>query len=378
MIGGPTSAAARTYSGFTAKDFSQATIAANGSTVVNIYYDRVSYKITYEITGDHFPDVSYAEQNYVFGAAVTPEADPIQIGYSFSGWLGVPETMPANNVTATGSFTPAQVGYKVEHYIQNLGSSEYSLKDTDNLSGTAGGTTAAVAKDYLGFTAQNFSQATIAANGSTIVRIDYNRNDYTITYKIVGSYFTNASYDSKTYQFEQNIVPLSKPTQTGYTFIGWTGEPETMPARDIEVTGYFTPGTGTAYKVEHHLQDLGVATYSLKETDDMVGVTGQQTTAEANSYSGFSVKEFSQATISADGDTIVKIYYDRDSYTITYKIVGSYFTNASYAVETYEFEEVVVPKAAPSQTGYTFIGWTGEPETMPEIGRASWWVTVLM
>ena len=35
---------------------------------------------------------------------ITPEPVPTKEGYTFSGWSEIPETMPAHNVTVTGSF----------------------------------------------------------------------------------------------------------------------------------------------------------------------------------------------------------------------------------------------------------------------------------
>ena len=40
-----------------------------------------------------------------YGTALTVEATPEKEGYTFSGWSEIPETMPAEDVTITGSFT---------------------------------------------------------------------------------------------------------------------------------------------------------------------------------------------------------------------------------------------------------------------------------
>lgn len=39
------------------------------------------------------------------GATIIPEAEPTKEGYTFSGWVGLPETMPDHDVTVTGSFS---------------------------------------------------------------------------------------------------------------------------------------------------------------------------------------------------------------------------------------------------------------------------------
>lgn len=63
-------------------------------------YSIKSYTITYKVDGEE-----YDTQTYEYGATVTPLEEPTQEGYTFSGWSDVPTTMPAEDVTVTGSFT---------------------------------------------------------------------------------------------------------------------------------------------------------------------------------------------------------------------------------------------------------------------------------
>jgi hypothetical protein len=58
-----------------------------------------SYRITYIVDGETYKIVSVA-----YGAAITPEPAPVKDGYTFSGWSELPETMPAQNLTVTGTF----------------------------------------------------------------------------------------------------------------------------------------------------------------------------------------------------------------------------------------------------------------------------------
>lgn len=53
----------------------------------------------------------------------------------------------------------------------------YKEVDAETKTGTTGTKTAAVAKVYAGFTAQAVTQQPIAANGSTVIEIKYNRNE---------------------------------------------------------------------------------------------------------------------------------------------------------------------------------------------------------
>ena len=63
-------------------------------------FEPATYKLTYMVDGEVYK--SYENRA---GKAITPEAAPAKDGYTFSGWSDIPETMPANDVTVTGTFT---------------------------------------------------------------------------------------------------------------------------------------------------------------------------------------------------------------------------------------------------------------------------------
>ena len=80
--------------------------------VVEIKYERNKHNITYQITGDYFVNGSYTTvENVPFGSTLSLISDNMaQDGYTFSEWSGLPETMPDNDVTVTGSYTKNDVG----------------------------------------------------------------------------------------------------------------------------------------------------------------------------------------------------------------------------------------------------------------------------
>ena len=61
---------------------------------------EINYKLTYMVDGEEYKSYQIAE-----GSAITPEAAPTKDGYVFSGWTKIPATMPAEDVTITGTFT---------------------------------------------------------------------------------------------------------------------------------------------------------------------------------------------------------------------------------------------------------------------------------
>lgn len=61
---------------------------------------NTKYKLTYMVD-----DEIYKTFSYDFESQITPEAEPMKEGYIFSGWSEIPETMPAEDVVVTGTFT---------------------------------------------------------------------------------------------------------------------------------------------------------------------------------------------------------------------------------------------------------------------------------
>ena len=263
-----------------------------GTTTYYAKWTKNSYKITYKIVGDYFTNNNYKEETLEYGAQITPEANPTQEGYTFSGWSEIPETMPANDVVVEGSYT---------------------------------------------------------------------KNSYKITYKIVGDYFTNNNYKEETLEYGAQITPEANPTQEGYTFSGWLEIPETMPAHDVEVVGSYTKNS---YKITYKIVGDYFANNNYKEETLEYGA---QITPEANpTQEGYTFSGWSEIpeTMPAH-DVEVEGSYTKNSYKITYKIVGDYFANNNYEEETLEYGAQITPEANPTQEGYTFSGWSEIPETMP-------------
>lgn len=152
---------------------------------------------------------------------------------------------------------PVTADYKVEHYQQNVNGSGYTLADTENLEGEAGTAVTAKAKTYEGFTLNKKAAGTkesgeIAADGSLVLKLYYDRNTYTVTYSYTGTVPTGASAlpAAASYRFGANVTTAPAATAEGYTFSGWnrTGTFR-MPAQNVTITGSFTaapvpPGPG--------------------------------------------------------------------------------------------------------------------------------------
>lgn len=71
----------------------------------NIYLSAIfevsrSFKLTYVVNGTIYKEVDVYEYS-----PIIPESGPVQEGYTFSGWEGLPEVMPSNDVIVYGTLT---------------------------------------------------------------------------------------------------------------------------------------------------------------------------------------------------------------------------------------------------------------------------------
>ena len=181
-----------------------------------------SFKLTYIIDGD-----IYKTTDVEYGSNITAEPIPTKEGYTFSGWSEIPETMPASDVTITGSFTINK--YKLTY---TLDGEEYKTDEVDY--GTALTPEDAPVKDGYTFSGWSEIPSTMPAEDVTVTGT-FTANKYKLTYMVDGEEYKASEVDYGT-----AITAEAVPTKEGYTFSGWSEIPSTMPAEDVTVTGTFT------------------------------------------------------------------------------------------------------------------------------------------
>ena len=176
---------AKTYEGFTALLYDTTTkIAADGSTEVEIYYDRNYYLLSLDLDGGWGADPIYARYGAVIGLS-----SPTKPGYTFAGWdPKAPANMPAENQTLKAQWTASNVEYRVQYWQENANDSKYSYVESQTVTAKAGdvvsGETYEYSKSYNGFTYDHAdTNVTVAGDGSTVVNVYFNRNLYTVTFK---------------------------------------------------------------------------------------------------------------------------------------------------------------------------------------------------
>ena len=180
------------------------------------------YTLTYVVDGEVYKTLVYE-----YGSTIVAEPIPTKEGYTFSGWSNLPATMPANDVTVSGSFTINKylVTFKIGDTVVASESLEY---------GTAIVAPEAPEKEGHTFNGWGKVAETVPAHDVTYEG-SYSVNSYTLTYMVDGE-----KYWEGTVAYGTALTALEAPTKRGYTFSGWSGLPATMPANDVTVNGSFT------------------------------------------------------------------------------------------------------------------------------------------
>ena len=116
------------------------------------------------------------------GTSTTSNNIPIDRTYKY---LHVAAIDGAGNISETATLEiPKIASYKVIHQQEQLDGT-YTTVETENLSGTIGGSVTPAVKSYTGFTSPSTQTVTISADGNTTVTYKYIRTNYTVTYKDV-------------------------------------------------------------------------------------------------------------------------------------------------------------------------------------------------
>lgn len=256
--------------------------------------------------------------------------------------------------------------YSVEHYVKDIDASTYTIKETENLTGTIATTVTATAKTYEGFTfdennSQNVLSGNIEADGSLVLKVYYSRNTYTKEIKddegnTIGT--VTGEYDEE--------IELPTPTREGYTFGGWydNEEYEGNPITKIKIqeigekTLYikWIPNSNTSYRIEYYLRDkdMEVEGYELDSsltriktgtTNTIVSITNNdKIEIEGFTFDENNSRNVLSTNINPDGSGVMKLYYRRN-------ISEFYIRSNKYVIG-----ENDITKVHPETTVETFKG----------------------
>ena len=237
------------------------------------------------------------------------------------------------NKTIIVQYLPDTVEFKVKHFQQNVTDDNYTEFETETKQGTTGELVGEnLAKDnekeYEGFYSLKYVNDTIAADGSTVVEIYYDRNYYLLSLDLDGGYGAEPVYA----RFGASIS-VANPTKPGYTFTGWEPAlPSTMPAENQTLKAQWTPNDAVNYTVVFWYENANDAKYSYagSVTQSAPAGTSVSSSDEKNTpFEGQDNKHFTYngakvetVIVNGDGSTVLNVYFTRNTYTLKFRVQG--------------------------------------------------------
>lgn len=251
---------------------------------------------------------------------------PVVVGYTPSETVVHVNTSEAKIYTVT--YQAAEVDFTVKHYQQNVSNDQYTLVDTESKKGyTKSPVGKNLAKDdYKGFTALLYDTTTeIAADGSTVVEIYYDRKYYLMNFDLDGGYGVEPIYARY-----GATINVGEPTKPGYTFEGWDKTiPATMPADNTSYKASWkidTSGFTVVFWYENANDDGYSVAGTYKPADVAPGTTKSSGDYKNQDFTGRDTKHFTYnagkaetVTVKGDGSTVLNVYYTRNTYTLKFR-----------------------------------------------------------
>ena len=307
-------------------------IAADGSTVIDIKYDRYYYLLNFDLDGGYGVEPIYAR----YGAPVSV-GTPAKAGYIFAGWdKELPETVPAYNDKFTAKWTAATAGFTVVFWYENAdpetdGTYKYSVAGTYTPEDVAPGTEKKSGdyknQSFTGRDADHFTYnkdkvetVTVAGDGSTVLNVYFTRNEYTLKFRVLDcdKWFMHSHSDS-CYKVIKSITAKYQadihnnfPIKDGNKTIWWIvpDGTKTYGKQDSNNPHYLgsidtMPGENITFKAND--SESGAKIYYYVETIN--GAAGDTT------YKGKNYKQYK--VIDLDYSSSVNLTYREEFHPIT-------------------------------------------------------------
>ncbi len=281
------------------------------------------------------------------------------------------KTLTVDGTDVTGTVGNATQTFSFLTEVNSFGAAKYTVSKNIN------GTDPIVSKTIQLSEGDNkvYVLVTIDNDVTKIYSVNIRRKPmYFVSFRMAGSYISGQSIE----EGEVVSAPETVPSCPGYTFVKWNFDFSQQITKDTTISAEITANTNTPYKVEYYLQNLENNDYTLQKTENFTGTTGATVNAEIKTFEHFTHTEIpyyngsrESGMIAGDGSLTLKVYYTRDSYTVTFNGNGGTIKSSQYSYEDCETKtytakyggKVTAPKFM--RTGYTQNGWDKElPETI--------------
>ena len=172
-----------------------------------------------------------------------------------------------------------------------------------------------------------------------------------------------ANYGSIKVKEGETVEPIADPVVTGYSFKGWFTADDNENEFDFD-----TPITDNIkliakldvlvladYEVEYYYQNIEDDAYTLTSTDELNDEVGTEVdvTNEVTGYSIDTEQSVLNGTILEDNSLVLKVYYERNLYNITF-----ISEDVEFSSDAYRFGKTLDNVTEPTKEGYVLVGWS--------------------
>jgi len=360
----------------------------------------ITYSISYTTNGGTWasgvtPISAYTVETETFDL---PKTGITKESCILGGWLlsggqsiSVVEKGSTGNLELSANWiNGADVPYTQEVYLQKIDSDEYELFSTETKYVPENTTVSAYNEAITGFTfiSGSSTSSTKITNGSSVVmKSYYTRNSYTITFNgNGGSWSDDTSTQNITQKYGTPVTdiidskgtPVRSDQNYTYEFTGWDKTvPSIMPATDTTLNAVWNK-TEAIYTVRQYFEVISGTTtvekdgkYYEKKTgyEDITrkGKIGAKASINLDAVAGFNRLPYTAPVITADGNAVLAIYYNRKEITLTFLGNEGKWGDDSSILRTGKYGTTVPSVTAPERQNYSFDGWDKTvPSSYPE------------
>ena len=277
-----------------------------------------------------------------YGSVISVPVAPEKEDYTFDGWQNLPETMPAHDIEVTGSYTYSPDTFKAVFMIDGEIFETIELEPGDAINAPA-------APEREGHSFSGWQDMPeVMPNHDVVISGSYTVNSYTATFVIDGE-----TVESMSVEYGAVINVPAAPEKEDYRFDGWQDVPEIMPARDIVIEGSYTYSPDL-FNAVFMIDGETIATITVEAGEPVI--LPAEPFREGHTFAGWQdVPE-----VMPNHDITVNGSFTLNSYTVVFMVDDEIFDSRRA-----DFGSVIEAPEAPERDGYTFAGWNGLPATMP-------------
>ena len=376
-VGDPTNAAAKTYSitdksltgqsitrknVFSPQAIEQQTIKNDGSTIVNIYYKRAEYKLSFgyyqwKVLWTEWKEIASITKKY--GENISSSEWPKngnQANWEIDNsekYIAYLSTMPLDGGRLTR--TSDEGGENTAtYYVETLNGSEsgaicvdnrwFIVHNYDKTKGTSGNTVGPEDRYAITGFEPISNLGTQVGQKYKNAKFYYSRSSYDIVYVNTGA--KDNDKHTVSYKFEASITdagnyePTTPPAgKEGYVFAGWYADPageqaydftgKTMPAQNITVYAKWEAPTFTVtvYDVNKETKLKTFENVSLRDTIDKDAMpTDKVTLAEGDTFLGWTYEDGTPFNFNTAITQDIELYArvgNKTGYSVTYVVDSS-------------------------------------------------------